>query len=768
MRMLAARTACQPFVGLTLVAVLGIIAADFFPLPPDWWLPIGLACFAAALAFLRWPMVGSTYALVAVGFFLFHSLRIEDTPGLRLAARLGDRPRTIKATGFVVDEPKIAPNGFGTFLFKLQSIELEGRPLPTEATLLVRWRGDPQFGDAFELFGIAEPIAPSRNPGEFDMRSYLARRDVRRTLFVRYAENGVLLQHAGGNRILRAAQASRAWMQRVLCRSLEDSPDVQNFVSGIVLGLRHQTPEDIEEPFQQTGTLHLFAVAGLHVGIVAQLLRVLATVGRVSRKWATSSIIPLLLFYAAVTGLHVSSVRAAVMSSVFLGGFFAERRVFQLNGLAAAAFFLLAWNSNELFSTGFQLSFAVVGAIILLADPLFLFFRRFTAADPFLPRTLLNRPRRMSGAIFEWACRGGSVSLAAWLGSLPLILWYFHLVTPISLLANLIVVPIAFFILAIALLSILTAPVCSWLSIVFNNANWLLAHLVLVLVHWFAKLPGGHYYVAGPHWIKSAPANMVVLDVGGGAAAHVYSKRANWLFDCGSERDYDRVLREYLHAAGVNRIDGLLLSHGDSLHIGGTIPLLQDFVPQVLIDNPAADHSLIHRRLRRALADRKIDPTNLSAGNSFEISPQIAGRVLFPPPGCAAATADDEAFVVQLLIARTTRVLFVSDSGYATEDALLNSCTDLQSDIMIKGQHHSGKSGADRFLDAVKPKLIVATSRNFPEYERISDEWANAVRAKDIKLFRQDETGAVELCFGQRDWTARAYVTGETFRSANR
>src|SRR6266849_10663907 len=103
---------------------------------------------------------------------------------------------------------------------------------------------------------------------------------------------------------------------------------------------------------------------------------------RLSRKWATALIIPSILFYAAVTGLHVSSVRAAVMSSILLGGFFFERKVFVLNGLAAAAFFLLAWDTNELFSTGFQLSFAVVGSIILLADPLFQFLRRFTAADP--------------------------------------------------------------------------------------------------------------------------------------------------------------------------------------------------------------------------------------------------------------------------------------------------------------------------------------------------------------------------------------------------
>src|SRR5207247_8795616 len=104
--------------------------------------------------------------------------------------------------------------------------------------------------------------------------------------------------------------------------------------------VKQQTPEQIDEPSQQTGTLHLFAVAGLHVGIVAALLWMVATVARLSRKCAAALIIPLLLFYAAVTGLHVSSMRAAVMCSILLGGFFFDRRGFVLNSLAAAAVLL--------------------------------------------------------------------------------------------------------------------------------------------------------------------------------------------------------------------------------------------------------------------------------------------------------------------------------------------------------------------------------------------------------------------------------------------
>src|SRR5438046_478592 len=528
----------QPFVGLCVVAAMGVIFADCFPLSPSTLLAISMLVVICAFFVLRWPSLIAMYAIVGAGFFLLHNLQNSSTEGQRLAAEIGNSPRVLTATGFVISEPKIAPNGFATFLLKLESVELEGRKHRAQASWLVRWRGTPEYGDELTLFGIAEVTAPPRNPGEFEIRSYLARRDVRRTFFVRYPEDGALVRHNGGNPILRAAQKSRAWMQNALCRGLEGSPDVQNFLNGIVLGLRHQTPEDIEEPFQQTGTLHLFAVAVLHVGIVGALLWMMATtVARLSRKWATATIIPLLFFYAAVTGLHVSSVRAAVMSSILLGGFVIERKAFLTNSLAAAAFFLLCWNTNELFSAGFQLSFAVVGAIVMVADPLSRLLQRWGAPDPFLPLTLLRGPRRLLHSGFEWICRGASVSLAAWIGSLPFILWYFHLVTPISLFANLLVVPIAFFILAIALLSLISTPLLPWLAVVFNNANWGLAKLVLGIVQLFAQIPGGHCYLQQPHWPEKLTAQMTVLDLGAGAAIHIRTGNTNWLFDCGSDRD---------------------------------------------------------------------------------------------------------------------------------------------------------------------------------------------------------------------------------------
>ncbi|MEY2526571.1 MAG: competence protein ComEC, partial [Verrucomicrobiota bacterium] len=653
----------------------------------------------------------------------------------------------------------------------LKSIELEGKEEPSRATVLVRWRGRTEFGDELKLFGIVDAVAAPRNPGEVDMRSYLARHDIHRSLLVRYQEDGRLVRHGGGNPILRAAQNSRRWMQRALCRNLDGSPDVEDFISGITLGLRHQTPEDIEEPFQQTGTLHLFAVAGLHVGIVARLLWMLTTVAQLSRRTAAALIIPLVLFYSAVTGLHVSSVRAAIMCSILLGGLFFERRVFALNSLAAAAFFLLCWDTNEIFSTGFQLSFSVVATILLLANPFFRLMRRLGRPDPFLPGTLFSRVRRLTDVCFSWVCRGASVSLAAWIGSLPLIGWYFYLVSPISLFANLVVVPLAFFVLAIGLLSILSAPLLSSFSVIFNNANWFLAKLVLGIVHLFAQIPGGHYYFERPHSEPPFVAKITVLDVGAGGAVHLRAPGADWLLDCGSERDYERVLRQYLHFSGVNRLNGLLLTHGDALHMGAAQCLLHDLPPAVLIDNPMVDRSAVHRRLRFEFARRRVGPRNVKLGEKVEASKSVWLQLLYPPNDPARSTttkADDQVLIVRLTVGESIKVLFMSDSGYETEAALIASGVDLRGDILVKGQHHTGQSGSDAILEAVRPRLIIATSREFPAHQRISAEWAEHVRSKNIKLFRQDETGAVELRFARDDWQARAYITGETFRSSSR
>ena len=146
----------------------------------------------------------------------------------------------------------------------------------------------------------------------------------------------------------------------------------------------------------------------------------------------------------------------------------------------------------------------------------------------------------------------------------------------------------------------------------------------------------------------------------------------------------------------------------------------------------------------------------------------VHAEILYPPPNIKIRSADDAPLIAQLVVNEQIRVLFESDAGAEAEMALLRSGDDLKSDILIKGQHHSGDSGTPEFLDGVKPKLIIATSRESPVAEEISEEWSSEIARRGIKLFRQDWTGAVEIQFRGEDWTARSYLTGEDFRSSKR
>src|SRR5438552_8215872 len=192
----------QPFFGLALMAAAGIIGAELVPLTPTALISAAGVLGICTLIALCWPKLAATYLIVAAGFFLLHKFAITNTAGQQLADKLGERPRVVTVIGCVITEPKIAPSGFATFLLELRSIELEGKNESAHAVWQDCRKGAPELGAELKLFGTAEPIAPPRNPGEFDMRAYLARHDIRRMLFVRYPEDGTLIRHGSGNTVL--------------------------------------------------------------------------------------------------------------------------------------------------------------------------------------------------------------------------------------------------------------------------------------------------------------------------------------------------------------------------------------------------------------------------------------------------------------------------------------------------------------------------------------------------------------------------------------
>lgn len=186
------------------------------------------------------------------------------------------------------------------------------------------------------------------------------------------------------------------------------------------------------------------------------------------------------------------------MLTVIIVGWSVRRSSNLLNSLAASGFVILIWEPSQLFQASFQLSFFVVLSIALLLPRFESLRQRLLQTDPFLPDELRPRWQRW----LDWPVRAVTTSLAtslaAWFGSLPLIAYYFHLFTPASLLANLVVVPLS----SLALMCNLGALVCGdwlpWINDAFNNSGWLFMRGMIRFSEWTIKLPGAFLYVRTP------------------------------------------------------------------------------------------------------------------------------------------------------------------------------------------------------------------------------------------------------------------------------
>jgi ComEC/Rec2-related protein len=751
----------QPFSGLALAALLGIGFAEYLPIPV--WPALSLAFLTGALVFWR-PHTLLAWLFTAASFYTLHDLQHHHSEARLLADELGPNPQVATATGLVWSEPLEAKTptrtSTGSFTLKAESLAVAGRTRPCDALVQVRWNGaTPQYGDRVRILGSLQPLPPARNEGQFDYSAWQHRHGIYSELRAGYEVDCEILSHGHGPWTQTLAFAARHWVATRLEIDLRDSPDVYPLIESMILGLQGDTPEDVKELFQHTGTMHLFAVSGLNVAMLAAIAWWVLKPLRVRRRTAILIIIPLLAFYALITGLSASCLRACIMGGLVLAAYLFDRQPCPFNGIAAAAFAILAWDTNQLFSPGFQFSFVLVQVLLALGDPVGEKLAPLGQPDPFLPRPLRTHPQRAQALVCKWATMAVSVSTVSWVGSLVFTGWYFHLVSPVTVAANVLAVPISFVILILGVAALLLPP----FTAVFNNANWACTKLLLFVVKIFAGVPCGYFYFSAPH-LPTPEWEVAVLDVGSGGAAYVHASGADWMIDCAHGYEYDRVIRPFLRARGVNWLDGLILTHGDSQHIGGALPLLEEYHPALIIDSPLKDRSSSRRGLHSALEDRDTPKRILQRGDSLQLGPTLRADVLFPPAGLVRGAADDKAFVLRFDDGHT-RVLLVSDSGFPTEQWLLENEPDLRAEVIVKGEHSKDLSGGPDFLRAVRPRLIVTAS---PDRYRPWDtraRWIRQVRATGIDVLPQEKSGEVRIRVGRDGFSATGFMDGQTVDS---
>ena len=759
----------QPFVALALCAVLGIFAADRWPVEALW--PLALLA-AAALALLLRPITAGCWLFCGLAFFSLHTLRHHGNSAKELAREFAAGPRVAQATGIVWDEPE-KPSYFTLhttcrFRLKLASISLGGVVRPADVVVNVSWADKeiPAYGDRVSLTGSAANLEPTRNPGQFDFTGYEQRQGVWSEIRTRFANDCRIEGHGLGNPAQDFAYRASHWIQGRLALDLEDEPEISDLITSMVLGLRGETPQEMKALFQRTGTMHLFAVSGLNVAMLAAIALFILRPLRVGRAPAILLTIPILAGYALVTGLTASCVRATIMCSLILIAHLVDRRPLAFNSLGAAAFAILAWDTNQLFSPGFQFSFVLVIVIVWLSGKISRRLEPLGKPDGYLPRVLWRWPQHAGAVVSEKLAAALGVTVSAWVGSLLFTAGYFHLFSPSALLANVVAVPLAFVVLVLGIATLLAAPLWKMGAVLCNNANWFCAKALLAVLKVCALIPGGWHYVEVPRLSPAPVCEITVLDLGEGGAAHLRTGGRDWLLDCGGDTAYDRIVLPYLRTRGVNRLDGLLLTHGDVKHIGGARSVLDDFRPRFLADSVLRDRSPTRKDFHAELARRGLGKGLYERGDAIHLGGATL-RVLYPPAGIQRATADDKALVVQLETAGT-RVLFMSDSGFATEQWLLENEPDLRSDIVVKGQHAKDLSGTLDFLARVQPRAVICSGLAYGQPAETLDAWEQSVAARGVTVFRQDRAGAVHVEIRATGYEIRARVTGQSFAAKPR
>jgi competence protein ComEC len=315
------------------------------------------------------------------------------------------------------------------------------------------------------------------------------------------------------------ANRARGWMREKLLAGSEKLPEIRALVPAMMLGDKALMSREDKTLFRETGMMHLFAVSGLHVGLVAlvvEAMLALAHFGRTRRILAGQAV---LLAYVVAIGSPPSAVRAFLMILFFRTGRLWGRPAKSLPSLAASAVAVLLWQPLQLFDVGAQLSYGIVAAILLYGIPLGEFFKKRFTEEDFLPPDDLNPFRRRQKWMTARLWESTGISLAAFAASLPLCVAYFGYLAPVSVFLNLAMIPLALVAAVSAVLSIAlslagTLPFLGFLdgaAQFVNHASWLTSWIMERLAAAVHDIPLAHFSASFAYpWQGPALAAMVL------------------------------------------------------------------------------------------------------------------------------------------------------------------------------------------------------------------------------------------------------------------
>lgn len=335
----------------------------------------------------------------------------------------------------VVDDYVVQKPGYQSTVLQVEQVQVNGQWQPAEGKIQLSVPHDSQreyelaYGERLLIKGAPLPVALPANPNQFDYRAFLANKQIHYRHYLQ-AHQFQKIETDPSNPVLYFSIYLRRQLDALLKESITERREY-GISSALILGVKDELDNSIRDAYAQTGTMHVLAVSGLHVGMIYWFLALLLSgMKRTTalRLGYASILLTALWLYAFITGLSPSVLRAVIMFSMVTIAMASRRQHNIYNTLAAAAFVLLWYNPYYLLEVGFQLSFLALLGIVYLQP-------RFYALLTF------------DNQAFDYTWKIFTATLAAQLATFPLGLYYFHQFPVYFWLANLLVLPAAGFVL---------------------------------------------------------------------------------------------------------------------------------------------------------------------------------------------------------------------------------------------------------------------------------------------------------------------------------
>ena len=758
----------RPVLRGSILFMTGIFTAYFLGTWTTLWLVLAGASFFATLFLGMVPNRVVKKRAKYLSFFLALSFLLWGAFWFSLS-RYPEKLRdsyvglVVQGEGVIISYPQESEWGTSCFV-QVKETNLGQKNLVNKQKVLLKFKSLPtEFylpGERVKFKGEIELPAEARNPGEFNYREYLANQEV--FWLINCYQGKVELDEKGQGIQTWAAKGRKQIVQHLnkILRSRE-----KGLLLGILFGDTKVMAEEEWEAYKRAGVVHLFAVSGLHVGIVLGLVWFLLSFFKPKPLWRLLLGAVVLLGYGFMVGWSASILRSSLMALLGLLALTVGRKNDFYNSWGAAAWIILILYPGELFQVGFQLSFLTTLGIIYLT--------------PWLER-------KGCGKLL-------AVPLAASMTSTPILAYHFNQISLIAPFINVVAVAVTSFAAVLAFGAVFVTWLIPFLATPFFWAAGLLMFILSEMVIWCAGLKWAGINIATPSpavmiwlylflavlpflaysryiisevalktkgtiasllvilllftcWPSPSMMEVVFLDVGQGDSIFLRTPRGKTaLVDGGGTPGSTfsvgkKIVSPVLCHYGVNKIELMLMSHHHLDHSEGLVEIMPYFQVKAFLQPPREENSAIEKKIRELCIQKKVPLRELTAGQGVYLDKDVFLEVLHPTQE-NLFTENNRSLVVKVTYRNCTWLLTGDVEKEALEELLARG-VDLQADILKIPHHGSFTSFVPLFYEQVKPQaVIISVGEN--RFNQPHSEVVEYFTKRGVPVYITGDKGAV-------------------------